>query len=778
MRLLTRADLARVFRVLLLLSAGACTAQGCAAADGAKGLPRGPASCGNGKLDPGEDCDDHNLIDKDGCDSDCTLSCSITNSEAGCSDLDRCNGVERCTEDHVCQQGTPLRDGTPCGTDSVCTSGACQVTSAVCGDGIVVAPREECEDGNTAAGDGCFDCKWECLGSDPSRQCASSSPCRADGVCNTETHVCAPGPAGPDGTDCQLDLSQPSGPDNLGVCRGGSCAAATCGNATPDPGEECDDGNTTNGDGCNNDCRFSCVPTDATRNCDTGDVCKGVSTCNATTHVCSIPVPKKAGDDCGSTATTAHYCSNQNGSLVCTVARCGNAKTEPKEDCDDGNTNDLDGCRNNCTFTCKAAADCSDGKQCTKDDCNTTTHKCTFTADPAQAGQPCSESGVSAGHCSSGVCTPIQCGDGIKDAGEDCDLKDQNGKGLGCTANCKYECSSNTACQDGDPCTGDETCVDVPGGKSCTNPADLSDGTVCQASPRKICRASRCTASSCGDGYLDTAGGEQCEPPNTMTCSGNCQTQCDLSGTWALFVDTVVNWSGTLLFNRGSGHVITWGKITRTHSATEQQDNVVPCGIILPDFAGSALAPNDQYGLSIGTSWFDNPLPVSTAGFSLSSATVGGTFKSLSATTTFLGLAALSPPTQTWPSLGNLTLVDHDGDKEPAITATLKSGNGYDLLRIGLFDHADKVYLALRQVVTFDGTLDSCSAIHGGATVSAQNSHVAGCHVAGKTDCGSFDRDNFNSQWMVYQPASATFKMQKVSSGATCADVRAALPYP
>jgi cysteine-rich repeat protein len=33
-----------------------------------------------------------------------------------------------------------------------------------------------------------------------------------------------------------------------------------CGNGMLDPGEVCDDGNTTNGDGCDNDCTESYVP--------------------------------------------------------------------------------------------------------------------------------------------------------------------------------------------------------------------------------------------------------------------------------------------------------------------------------------------------------------------------------------------------------------------------------------------------------------------------------------------------------------------------------------
>jgi len=40
----------------------------------------------------------------------------------------------------------------------------------------------------------------------------------------------------------------------VGVCSGGVCTASDCGNLEVEPGEECDDGNHVNGDGCRSDC--------------------------------------------------------------------------------------------------------------------------------------------------------------------------------------------------------------------------------------------------------------------------------------------------------------------------------------------------------------------------------------------------------------------------------------------------------------------------------------------------------------------------------------------
>ncbi|ATB45325.1 lamin tail domain-containing protein [Corallococcus macrosporus] len=84
-------------------------------------------------------------------------------------------------------------------------------------------------------------------------------------------------------------------------CEGADCnPQAVCGNNVVEQGEQCDDGNRTNGDGCESDCT-------------------------------STPAPAPV---------------------------CGNGKLEGDEICDDGNTEDGDGCQANCTTTltqCPAA---------------------------------------------------------------------------------------------------------------------------------------------------------------------------------------------------------------------------------------------------------------------------------------------------------------------------------------------------------------------------------------------------------------------------------------
>ncbi len=67
--------------------------------------------------------------------------------------------------------------------------------------------------------------------------------------------------------------------------------AGVCGDGILNYGEECDDFNDRDGDGCDS-CRFSCVAGDPDRACDTGDACNGPATCLASTHTC-VPGPEK-----------------------------------------------------------------------------------------------------------------------------------------------------------------------------------------------------------------------------------------------------------------------------------------------------------------------------------------------------------------------------------------------------------------------------------------------------------------------------------------------------
>ncbi len=152
--------------------------------------------CGDGTVDPTEECDDGNLEAGDGCDADCNI-------------------------EHVCGDGH-LDPGESCDDGNLEAGDGCDPTcfrEAYCGDGNV-DPDELCDDGNNRSGDGC------------------RSDCQSDERCGNgirDAHI---------GEAC----------DGTPGCDA-MCRLTACGNDSLDAGETCDDGNTDPFDGCGADCQ-------------------------------------------------------------------------------------------------------------------------------------------------------------------------------------------------------------------------------------------------------------------------------------------------------------------------------------------------------------------------------------------------------------------------------------------------------------------------------------------------------------------------------------------
>ncbi len=205
------------------------------------------AVCGDGVVNGGEQCDDGNLTNGDGCSITCTVQAgfSCVGSPSVCNTI--CGdglvaGAESCDDGNLtngdgCSNTCNVQVGFTCiGQPSVCSP------TAICGDGLVVG-AETCDDANLTNGDGC------------------------NNACNVEV-----------GFTC---IGQPS------VC------SVICGDNLVGPGEQCDDGNTTNGDGCNNVCQFE-IP--ANNECSGAIALSGTSgTQNgyntAATNSVGVPVP-------------------------------------------------------------------------------------------------------------------------------------------------------------------------------------------------------------------------------------------------------------------------------------------------------------------------------------------------------------------------------------------------------------------------------------------------------------------------------------------------------
>jgi len=123
-----------------------------------------PQNCGNGILDPGEQCDDGQLVSGDGCSRLCQIECyrlcGTCGTQSTCISSSGCgNGFLEPGE--TCDDGN-VADGDGCSSycNLVEPGWSCPAPGRrcvpICGDGIVLAP-ESCDDGNTIAGDGCSD---------------------------------------------------------------------------------------------------------------------------------------------------------------------------------------------------------------------------------------------------------------------------------------------------------------------------------------------------------------------------------------------------------------------------------------------------------------------------------------------------------------------------------------------------------------------------------------------------------------------------------------------
>ena len=374
------------------------------------------------------------------------VSCTLQ-APPGCGD----GKVNQATEQ--CDDGNTLAGDGCSGTcqvepNHVCppTGGACTV-SYRCGDGVV-NPGEVCDEGTYQGSPGCSaDCKTQ----DPGYKCVAGAPCVALYQCGNsrieQGETCDP-PSPGQGCDanCQTETGW--------RCKPGSCSKLPyCGDGIvqTDQGEKCDEGTSQGKPGCSADCKTM----DASCSCIPGQAC-----------VCQTPV-------------------------------CGDGKVQVGEQCDDGNS-PYPGCSATCQlepgYQCPFAGApcvpvCGDGilvapaEQC----------------DPGMkipnVAQACNaDCSVNAGWvCDATSCRQTVCGDGKVEGAEGCDPSSKNNDlGDGCTPTCLAEptCPAGTASSPGGACSticgdglvlGSEQCDDgnAVSGDGCSSTCQIEAGFTC-----------------------------------------------------------------------------------------------------------------------------------------------------------------------------------------------------------------------------------------------------------------------------------------------------------
>jgi cysteine-rich repeat protein len=248
-----------------------------------------PGTCGDGTLDPGEQCDDGNAASGD-C---CSATCAYESSSASCTDdadpctSDVCDGAGTCRHDppgtcNACSATTVIPPGG--GTFMGMTSGSSTLTGS-CGGGS--APERAYEWTPAVSGTWTLSLcgsAYDTVLYVRDASCTTDLACDDDSLCGTPSRIDFAATAGQtyvivvDGYAANhgsytLTVSPPV------ICGDGVIAGAeecddanadpndgcndcrVCGNGVVSMPEECDDGNLVTTDGCSSACRFACPPT-------------------------------------------------------------------------------------------------------------------------------------------------------------------------------------------------------------------------------------------------------------------------------------------------------------------------------------------------------------------------------------------------------------------------------------------------------------------------------------------------------------------------------------
>jgi len=578
-----------------------CTKDSCNAATGCAHAPA-DGSCDDGdKCTTGDSCsqgkctgqplpcDDANPCTTDVCDP--AIGCKFTNNSLPCEDGNPCTVKDIC-QDGKCLSGAPK----DCDDDNACTADSCDPAT-----GCVQTPQSgtPCDDGNpcTLADS----CKNGVCSSGSIDSCDDKNPCTQDG-CNTNsgcTHTPQPGKACNDGDACTTgdicvndkcagspltctdnnvctdDLCdptkgcvyppvsdlQPKSCDDGNKCTAGDiCVAGKCQSGPP---KVCLDNNPCTDDSCN-PASGECVFANNTAPCNDGSVCTQTDKCTAGKCVGSSPLTCNDNNTC-----TTDTCDPLKG---CQFTWNGTCQCSDDSACkDDGDKcNGIPKCiggfcsvPSGSAITCDPAGD----TPCKKNKCVPATGLCVLTPEPS--GTPCSDGSActsddkcsATGSCvgASVICEDNnQCTDNKCNAATGCYYPLKSGPcddGNPCTVD--DSCITGSCqgkpfdCNDSNPCTQD-ICVPSNGLPTCSHPpqagtcndnnqctiGDACANGTCTGSPLTCSDGNACTNDSCdpktGCVYSPSPDGTACSDGNLCTQPDTCSSGTCKAGPWAL----------------------------------------------------------------------------------------------------------------------------------------------------------------------------------------------------------------------------------------------------
>jgi len=411
----------------------------------------------------------------------CTPVCGdgIATADEECDDGTQ--GIEVNPPDDVFNTATPAYNS--------CTAGSCTL-GPYCGDKVVTAGEEECDDGSNRAVWGQSGCAPGCV----------LPPSCGDGILDADFEECDDGAANTDTgyggctTDCEI------GP--------------YCGDGVENGTETCDDGIN---DGRYGGCTPACTPGpfcgDGTIQTDWGEECDGGDNCNPQCRVLCGNGVKDPDEECDDGVNDGSYGRCAEGCVL--APYCGDGEIqEPYETCDEGtagNTGGYDGC----SEFCQPDEYCGDGIVNGPEECDDRINDGGYLecAPGCKLGPRCGDGVVQAewgeqcdggDNCSKNCKLGAQCGDGVvqSDLDEECD----DGVNDGGYGECAPMCKLGPRCGDGVRDPKNEQCDDGD-----------NDGGYGECAPGCV------LGPRCGDGIKN--GDEQCDDGNTKNYDG-CSSVC------------------------------------------------------------------------------------------------------------------------------------------------------------------------------------------------------------------------------------------------------------
>ncbi len=251
--------------------------------------------------------------------------------------------------------------------------------------------------------------------------------------------------------------------------------------------------------------------------------------------------------------------------------------------------------------------------------------------------------------------------------------------------------------------------------------------------------------------------------------------ECVLDGVAGVKIVAQVTWPATLAMEAGSGTMNIWFRADLDSADGGMTASGYVCETEVPDFRTNALAGGDTHGTVIpGEAWQGAPetiLPIQLSGMD------PGATIAVNATPMLLG-AAMNDMTAAWPrSHRDLASEDHDGDGLPGVTSYAAMGPDYANPRVDILDatqRAERIFLGLRNIIGFNGTLTSCDTAEGVASLVLEQ-RAFGCVREDGQRCTDAQTDLLDGNMPAFNVESATFTLERLGDNATCADIRAQL---